>query len=324
MRKSIAIITCLTMLLSMFSFSSFAVDVTGEDTMPLLNNDEQILEILNSINEYNAGKIQDGTQTANPDAYELQLEDELESYGAEVLTPVEAYELMGMEPEEYAPYVTTPTTTTNVRWYSWTSSLTQSGTTYSVQHVSASARTANTNLAIQAVGKAIFTGKSYALYSAQRALAYYANYAASSVAPILDYLPVDIFNSSDVSKFTDASTTYSGVATVIFSYVKVSGQSDYYQTLSLVSNQIVYSGDVSVTGIKNGSPDTRTVESDFTKQATYYGSTSRAVSNYINGTSGQSLVGKIVISFAEISSGNGATSYSITVPGPTAPSQVTG
>ena len=83
-----------------------------------LATSETAMDVFNELMEYNMAKIEAGCQTAEPDSYELYLEQRLGDYGIEVLSQDELSDIVGKIADTSETRVIVPSTTSNVRWYS--------------------------------------------------------------------------------------------------------------------------------------------------------------------------------------------------------------
>ena len=97
---------------------------------------------------------------------------------------------------------------------------------------------------------------------------------------------------------TSANATYTGLTTAAFSFVKINGQDDYYLTLSLSSNSLVFDGAIAVTGARDGVPYTETQDFEFESESDNFCDTLTAIEAYKNHTHATSFISAVPMEFA--------------------------
>lgn len=247
-----------------------------------LATSETAMDVFNELMEYNMAKIEAGCQTAEPDSYELYLEQRLGDYGIEVLSPEEVSDIVGKIADNSETRVIVPSTTSNVRWYSNRETYTVSGVTYEVQHITATARTTNTNLAVYGAST-IFTNQQATVNTLYKLANIYAEKIVGSIIsnlPVISWFPYEFFTNG-ITVASSAACSYTALTSASFSFVKINGQDDYYQSLSATSNYVKFSGGLTISGTKNGTPVTQQQMFDETLYADGYVNTSIAVNSYI-------------------------------------------
>lgn len=301
MKKYIAIFLTVVMVFVYLPYSS---------ANTIINRDEEITNLIGDILEYNLSKVNNNTQTDYVDSYELQLEEELFDLGVEVMTTAEVAEVFN-NANVIMPRVDVPSTSTNIRWYTYRSTSTVSGTTYEVQHITATARTTNTGLAFTRTGRILYNDKSYVLQTAQYFASIYIQKTIGTI-PIVQWLPYEVFFSNPTYT-SSASASYTGLTSASFSFVKVSGTSDSTQELALSSNYLQFDGDITATGVINEQPVTKTKSFTYDGGHNLYCNTSSAITAYRNNTHYMEHLDYVMMSFA-YNSGSPAYTCSISVP----------
>lgn len=269
------------------SFSSYAV-AEGD------NNEQAIIALIDSLLEYNSMKIRMGIQTAQPDSREMEILGEMEKLGAEMLSESDINQILANH-KELRSRVGVPSSSSDIQWISTRINKTVNGTQYEVQHISAIARTTNTNLAFGGA-QTLYSGQNYPLDPDKEFVKIYVQKAIGMI-PIVQWLPYEFF-------FTNAATsdyaaaTYTGLTSACFSFVKPYGQSDSYQQLMLTSNYLRFSGTIGASGVANGSPCSATKIFDQSTGSEYFASTDAAISAYLINTQKHSFIPSVTMAFA--------------------------
>lgn len=250
-----------------------------------LATSETAIDVIDELMEYNLSKIEAGCQTDEPDSYELYLEQRLADYGFEVLNTEQVSAIASRIARDSGTRVTVPSTTSNVRWYSSRETYTVSGVTYEVQHVTATARTVNTNLAVYGAST-IFTNQQATVNTLYKLANIYAEKIIGNIIsniPVISWFPYEFF-SNGITVAASAACSYTALTSASFSFVKIYGQDDYYQWLSATSNYVKFSGGLTISGTKNNTPVTQMQSFDETLYADGYVNTAIAVNSYIANT----------------------------------------
>lgn len=307
MKKIISFIL-VSILMCTQSFTSLAASNTNPSNSNRVN---QITELFSELMEYNLSKIEAGTQSSIIDANELAIQSELTALGVEPMTQSEVYAVF-RSAGEIVPYVIKPENTNDIQYYTFRETQTVDGTTYEVQHISAIARTTNTNLAFSNASHAIYTNQNCTLDLLQDFASIYVQKAIGQV-PIVGWLPYEFFF-AEVTETSSANASYTGLTSAAFSFVKISGQDDYYQSLSLSSNYLRFSGSITATGARNGTPYTEHQDYNFSESGDDFCSTSAAITAYRNLGHYTSFVYNVTMNFAYR---NGTPQYTCTLNVPT-------
>jgi len=277
--------------------------------------DQEIISIISQLLEHNTEKVIAGTQSSNLDSFELEKESQLQDLGVEILNDQEVAALIGNSLQsiymggQETINVTVPSTTNDIRWYSTRTNYTVSNVTYEVQHITATARTNNTNLA--AHGAKVHASSDsnpdgYVVNIFHKLVEIYAHKIASYVLdklPVVGWLPYE-FIPVGITKVSNASTTYQVLSSTSFSFVKISGQDDYYQVLSETSNYIKFSGSTSVSGVNNGTPVSNAQVINETTYADGFVNTANAVNAYINNSVYRSYIDGYEFNFCGVDDNN--------------------
>lgn len=221
------------------------------------------------------------------------LRDKLSSLGVRELTPIEVQEKLSEN--LVTPNVSVPPTNSNVRWYELRYTHTRSGKTYDIQELYAQAVGYNTNLYSSNNTLYLINGTKTQVNVGQALINVYANKLIGVIAalnPITNILPYELFvkipdGSSTISMNSDF-ISYRLLSTACFSYVKDSGKSDDYLTMTYASNTFTISSSHTVAGIADeGKPTATPLVSSgrslsYSAYATDYASSSKAVDNFLS------------------------------------------
>jgi len=251
---------------------------------------EEILQALEELGEYRAKKMVDSPESDNTnsenelDNIEIDLEAKLNKLGLTQLTQKEVEEIQS----QVNPQATVPGTTTATRWYSNRYSYNYNGKTHEVQEVVAQARTNNSSLSNGKNGAILYKDKQIAMANVKNVASIYAQKLIGQI-PVYSWLPYELLFSDNSKVVNNAHIlTYRSMASVTFSFVKLSGQNDSAQKLSYVSNMVSLNQTHTLAGINNGKGYSHSRDSSNTINAVNYASLHSAVLAF-NDSSAQSI-----------------------------------
>ncbi|EES71154.1 hypothetical protein POTG_04236 [Paenibacillus sp. oral taxon 786 str. D14] len=204
--------------------------ISPQTKMEIIKTMEELTKIsLEKLNPQNSSKLSSNAEGT--------LRKKLSSLGVRELTPIEVQEKISKN--LVTPNVSVPPSNSNVRWYELRYTHTRSGKTYDIQELYAQAVGYNTNLYSSNNTLYLINGTKTQVNVGQALINVYANKLIGVIAslnPITNILPYELFvkipdGSSTISMNSDF-ISYRLLSTACFSYVKDSGKSDDYLTMT--------------------------------------------------------------------------------------------
>ncbi|PYI50051.1 hypothetical protein [Paenibacillus flagellatus] len=288
--KKVSMLLMSILMVLVFASSAMATPVKNTPAQDKHNaaidaKKEKIRAKFEELGEYRANKLLQAAKNGTDvdpqqlDSTEVQLESDLQALGVNAITPAQA-QAIANGGSDVSIQVTVPPSNSNVKWYDIRYTYYTGGTTYAVQELYAQGLAGGTNLAAGQNGVTLYTNKQILVKNVTYIAQMYAQKAIGTI-PIVQWLPYEMLF-SDNSQVTNNShvITHRSLSTVCFSYVKLDGQSDNYQSLSYVSNMVSVASSHTLAGYNNGSPYSKTTDKSNTDYATNYASPTSAVNAY--------------------------------------------
>lgn len=245
-------------------------------------------------------------------------EAELPAHGIQILNDEQVTERIGVDNKSRA---IVPPSTDTVTWYSSGINYIVDGVTYRVERVYAQGNAAGSSLCGAGADVTLFDEKNIEVTGGNPLLSVTSIYAQKAIGfvPVIRWLPYELlFPGADTYTGVVSNTntvTYAYVGTVCFGYVYPVYEGEAHEELTYISTSFELAGTITNTGVKDGSPYSKSVDLNGIKMtATDYASVDRTIEYY--GRSGAQT--SFVYSYAFYTK-NGEVLYRVQLPQPTAP-----
>ncbi|MBB2483435.1 hypothetical protein H5P36_25100 [Bacillus sp. APMAM] len=181
------------------------------------------------------------------------------------------------------PYVSTPPSTSHIKWHSYNFTWNYNGKDYDVQELYAQGLDGSSNLATGANGVPLWQNANLLVDGIKTLASIYVQKGIGLI-PVVQWSPYELLFSSSTTNVTSNSdiVTYRSLSTVCFAYVKKHGASDTSQSLSFVSNEFSIASTQTLAGYKNGSPYTKSYDSTNFASADNYANAVSEVKGFID------------------------------------------
>lgn len=180
--------------------------------------------------------------------------------------------------------ITVPTSTSTVKWYSYTYTIAYGGQNYNLQDVYAQGLNGSSILANGANG-VVLARQNVAVNTISTIASIYGQKLLSTglnaISPVLAWSPYELLFSNNTAVTNNSHlVTYRSLSTICFTYAKKASESSNYQNLSFVSNMVSIASTHTLAGYNNGVPYTKSTDTSTTAYADEFGSMDGACNAY--------------------------------------------